>query len=116
MLVQVNTDNRVKDDEQLTRTVVARVEAALDRFGDRLTRVEVLLCGQKNSCSPSGDERCLVEARLAGLQPIAVRHRGTTMDQAIDGAVERLQRLLADTVSQLDGHRGAMPTNGRETA
>ena len=48
----------------------------------------------------------MLEARLASHPPIAVTHRGETMEQALDGAVERLQRLLDDTIAQLDGRRG----------
>jgi ribosome-associated translation inhibitor RaiA len=104
--IQVNMDVHVKGNERLTHHASGLVEAALNRFGDRLTRVEVHLSEQKSHHSPGEDERCLLEARLAGHQPIAVRHRAGTMEQAIDGAVERLKRLLDDTIAQLDGHRG----------
>ena len=105
MRIQVNTDDHVKGDERLTHHVIGLVEEALDRFGDRITRVEVHLSEQKSHHSPGENEHCMLEARLAGHQPIAVTHRGETMEQAIDGAVERLQRLLDDTIAQLDGRR-----------
>ena len=57
----------------------------------------------------------MIEARLAGLHPIAVTHRGATMEQAIDGAVERVQRLLDDTLERLGEHRGGPPHGGDQS-
>lgn len=111
MRIQVNTDDHVKGDERLTHHVIGLVEAALDRFGDRLTRVEVHLSEQKSHHSRGEDEHCMLEARLAGRQPVAVTHRAETMSQAIDGAIERMQRLLDDTVTQLGGGRGGTPAD-----
>lgn len=109
MRVQVNTDDHVQGGEGLTRHVVAVVEAALGRFGVRITRVEVHLSEQHSHKSHDEDKHCMMEARLAGVQPIAVTHRAATLEQAIDGAAERLQRILDDTLEQLDQHRGGAP-------
>jgi ribosome-associated translation inhibitor RaiA len=109
MQVQVNTDDHVEGGERLTGHVVSLVEAGLGRFGARLTRVEVHLSEQHSHKSHGEDMHCMIEARLAGVQPIAVNHRGATMEQAIDGAVERLQRLLDETIEQRGEHRGGDP-------
>jgi hypothetical protein len=106
MQVQVNTDDHIKGGEGLTRQVVAAVEAAMGRFGDRIHRVEVHLSEQHSHKAHGEDKHCMMEARLSGLQPIAVTHRAATLDQAIEGAAERLQRLLDDTVEQGGEHRG----------
>jgi hypothetical protein len=115
MRVQVNTDKRIEGGEGLTSHVVGLVEAALGRFGARLTRVEVHLSEQRSHKSHDEGKHCMMEARLAGLQPIAVTHRGETLEQAMDGAVERLQRILDDTVEQGREHRGNAPHGGGET-
>jgi hypothetical protein len=54
----------------------AVVRDSLDRFSEQITRVEVHLSDQ-NSDKKFGneDKRCLLEARLAGLQPISVSDR-----------------------------------------
>ena len=49
MLVQINTDSNIHGHENMARRVEDKVKAALsDRFGERLTRVEVHL-GDENS-------------------------------------------------------------------
>ena len=47
------------------------------------------------------DSRCLIEARLGGMQPLAATHEGATLDQALDGAAKKLQRLLDNTLGKL---------------
>jgi len=105
MLIQVNTDSNITGDEALAGRSQAIVQGALNRFGERITRVEVHLSDQ-NSDKKSGTAamRCLLEARLAGLQPIAVSHQATTLEQAVEGAAEKLVHSLDSVLGRL-GHR-----------
>lgn len=113
MQVQVNTDNHVKGGSQLTLEVEAAVDAALGRFGDRITRVEVHL-GDENSSSKAGDndKRCAMEARLAGLQPITVTHHAASITQAIDGAADKLEKTLSRTVDRMNDTKGRTSYGG----
>jgi hypothetical protein len=105
MLIQVNTDSNITGDEALAERAQALVRGALDHFSNRITRVEVHLSDQNSDKKPGiADMRCLLEARLAGLQPIAVSHQATTLEQAIEGAAEKLKHSL-DTVLGRLGHR-----------
>ena len=77
MQIQVQTDNHTAGGVGLTRQVEAVVEGALERFGDRITRVEVHFTDENGSQKSSdSDKRCVMEARLAGLQPITVSAEG----------------------------------------
>ena len=40
------------------------------------------------------DIRCIMEARLGGLQPITVSHRSASLEQAVDGAADTLRETL----------------------
>jgi ribosome-associated translation inhibitor RaiA len=82
--------------------VEAVVRDALDRFSAKITRVEVHLSDQ-NSDKKFGaeDKRCLLEARLAGLQPISASYQAATLEQAVEGAVEKLKRSLDSTLGRL---------------
>jgi len=116
MQIQVSTDNHIEGGEELTREVEAVVEGALGRFGDRITRVEVHLTDE-NSSSKSGDndKRCVMEARLAGLQPITVSHDGSSLDQALNGAADKLEKTLKRTLGRLDEHKGRTSYGGDQT-
>jgi hypothetical protein len=67
-----------------------------------VTRVEVHLSDQ-NSDKKVGsvDIRCLLEARLAGHQPISVSDQAATLAQAVDGAVDKLTHSLDSTLGRL---------------
>jgi ribosome-associated translation inhibitor RaiA len=112
MKIQVNTDNHVEGSEPLTRRVEAEVEKTLGRFGDQVTRVEVYLRDANSHKSGDDDKRCLMEARLAGLQPIAVSHQAPTLGEAIDGAAEKLERTLDRTLGRLGNLKGRTSYGG----
>jgi ribosome-associated translation inhibitor RaiA len=107
MQVQVNTDNHIEGSAALTAHVETLVEDTFGWFGERITRVEVYLADQ-NSSHKGGenDKRCTMEARLAGLQPITVTHEGSTIDQALDGAADKLEKTLKRTLERLDDPKG----------
>jgi ribosome-associated translation inhibitor RaiA len=103
MLIQINTDDNIANTDALTGQVEAVVRDALDRFADQITRVVVHL-SDENSDKKSGsaDMRCLLEARLAGLQPISVSDEAATVAQAVDGATRKMKRSLDSTLGRRD--------------
>jgi RNA polymerase sigma factor (sigma-70 family) len=103
MQILVNTDNHIDGSAKLTNQVEAVVEGALGRFRDRITRVEVHFADD-NSRQKFGDndKRCVMEARLAGIPPIAVSHKGSTLEQALDGAADTLEKTLKRTLGRKD--------------
>ena len=105
MLIQLNTDTNIDPDAALTERVETLLHDALGHFGERITRVEVHL-SDRNSSQKSGadDMRCLLDARLAGLNPIVVSHNSATVKQAMDGAADKLKRSLERTLGKLDTH------------
>jgi ribosome-associated translation inhibitor RaiA len=104
MQVQLNTDRQITVDDELTHQVEAVVESVLGRFADQITRVEVHLSDENSQKGGGDDKRCLLEARLAGLQPMVVSHQAATLPQAIDGAAQKLARALESTLGRR-GHK-----------
>lgn len=113
MHIEVSTDNQIEGGEELTRQVEAVVEGALGRFSDWITRVEVHLSDESSSSKVrDNDKRCVMEARPANLQSIAVSHQGATLDQALKGAAKKLARLLNDTAGRLGDPKGRTSYGG----
>lgn len=100
MQIQVNTDDSIEGREALTRRVEDELSNTLARFGDYITRVEVHLSDQNSQKSGTNDKRCLMEARLAGRQPIAVTNSARSVDEAFGGAAQKLQRSLESTLGR----------------
>lgn len=100
MQIQLNTDNNIRAGDALRAEVQGVVGSALDRFGERVTRVEVHL-NDVNSVKGGGDDkRCMLEARLSGREPIAVTHTAPSLAFALDGALDKLVRALDSVVGK----------------
>jgi ribosomal subunit interface protein len=101
MQIEINTGHNIQVHEALAAQVSGIVESALSRFSDRITRVEVHLSDENSDKKVGHDAmRCVLEARLEGRQPIAVTHHATTLDEAVDGAADKLARLIEHTLGR----------------
>lgn len=106
MHIQINTDHNIEGHEAHATRISSVVESALKRFSDRITRVEVQLSDENSKQKGGNDDmRCVIEARLEGRQPIAVTQRAATVDQAVDGAADKLTRLIESTLGRQRDHR-----------
>jgi ribosome-associated translation inhibitor RaiA len=103
MQIQINTGHNIEGHEALATQVSGVVEDSLSRFSDRITHVDVHL-SDENSDKKGGDNdmRCMIEAHLTGIQPLAVTHQAETLDQAVDGAVEKVTHLIEHTLGRLE--------------
>ncbi len=116
MQIQVTTDNHIQGSEKLTRHVEGVVEGALGRFGARITRVEVHLTDESSGAKSAGnDKRCVMEARPASHQPIAVSHQGASLEEALDGAADKLEKTLNRAFERLDDPKGRTSFGGDQT-
>jgi ribosome-associated translation inhibitor RaiA len=115
MLVHTITDNHIHGGENLVRDIETTVTEALRRFMPQLQRVEVHLADENSHKSGASDKRCTIEARLAGLQPVAASSNGNNLDQAVDGALDKLIHQLDHKLGRL-GERKGRPSMGDEIA
>jgi ribosome-associated translation inhibitor RaiA len=107
MQIQVNSDGNIDGREALVRHVEAEVAAALDRFNDRITRVEVHLSDENAGKPGESEKRCLMEARVAGSQPVAVSDQRASLEDAVSGAARKLQHLLESSLGRSSHRKGA---------
>ncbi len=102
MLVQINTDHNINGREAVTAHFRGIVENELSRFSDQITRVEVYLTDENSDKKGGNDDmRCVMEAQLEGRKPVAVTHQAATLDQSVDGAVDKLSKLIKRTIERL---------------
>ena len=109
MQIQVNTDHHIAGTEELTQRVEEVVMGTLGHFGDRITRVEVHVNDVNSHKLGDRDKRCMMEARVSGLRPIAVSHQAPTLPEAINGAAEKLERTLGRRLGRLGETAGPTP-------
>ncbi|MGH8179358.1 MAG: HPF/RaiA family ribosome-associated protein [Steroidobacteraceae bacterium] len=109
MQVLVNSDHHIVGGEDLTERVQGVVEGRLDRFSGRITRVEVHLSDLNGSKLGERDKRCLLEARIGGMKPIAVSHEAPTLTEAIHAAADKLERAIAHALGKMEVTEGRAP-------
>lgn len=114
MQIQVNSDDNVEGTENLARQVEEEITKSLGRFSDQITRIEVHLGDENGDKSGSADKRCMMEARIAGLDPETATHHGASLEEAYCGAAKKLRRTLDRKLGRLNDHKGApsIRTNG----
>ncbi|MES2757274.1 MAG: HPF/RaiA family ribosome-associated protein [Pseudomonadota bacterium] len=101
MQININTDKTIERHKGLDDHVESVVNAAIGRFGEHITRVEVHLSDDNSQKSADGGNRCLLEARVTGYQPIAVSDHAVTLHVAISGAADKLKRALDSALGRL---------------
>jgi hypothetical protein len=98
MRIQVSTDVDIEGHEALAEQVRATVVQALERLAQYVTRVEVHLGDRGGAArerrTGQPDKRCMLEARLQGHPPMAVTAQAATLDQAVQGAADKLVRMI----------------------
>jgi ribosome-associated translation inhibitor RaiA len=105
MQVLVNSDHHITGSLSVSERVESIVEAAVDKFADRLTRVEVHLNDVNGPKHGAREKRCLMEARAAGIKPLAVSHEAPTLLEAINGCADKLERALGHQIGRLNAHK-----------
>lgn len=101
MKIQINTDHNINSHQELAAHVTSVVENALRHFNDHITRVEVHLRDENSNKTGPNDKRCMMEARLEGRQPVVVTHHASTVEQAVDGAADKLTHLIESDLLRL---------------
>lgn len=104
MQIQFNTDKNVILDEDQIASYTSLISEDLNRFSKQITRLEIHLSDEDGNKDGSNDKRCLVEARLAGMNPIAVTEHANTPEQAILGAIEKLKTSLETLTGRLKNY------------
>jgi len=112
MQIQVTTDNHIHGGERLIAGISEGVRSTLQRYETQITRVEVHLADVNGPKGSDNDKRCLIEARLAGHQPIVASHQAGTVDESVDGASDKLFRAIEATLGRIYKHNHANTSAG----
>lgn len=105
MQIQLNTDQHIQGSDSLGEWVDRELKDKLGRFRESITRIEVHLSDVNGARTGVADKRCLLEARLAGRQPVAVSHDAAKVADAVHGAADKLTRALDSALGRVrDAH------------
>lgn len=103
MQIQINAaDPQTRHvDEEMVRSAVHQ---ALGRFAERITRVEVHV-KDVNGPKSGLDKHCMMEARLAGLDPMTVTAEAESLRSAVTAAARKLERVIDSDLAKRNPRR-----------
>jgi ribosome-associated translation inhibitor RaiA len=110
MEINVNTDNTIDRHQGLDERVRDVVESSISRF-EQVRRVDVHLSNQNGQKHEDGDNYCMMEARVAGYEPVVVHAHAADLHLSISGAAGKLKRALDSALGRLNdkNKRDAVP-------
>jgi len=94
MNIQINTGHNIQGNKALIAKFSDTIKSALIRMSDHITKVEVHLKDEDGDKKGKNDKRCMIEAHLEGRQPIVVTEHADNLNQALDGAIEKLISMI----------------------
>ncbi|TDW49897.1 sigma 54 modulation/S30EA-like ribosomal protein [Flavobacterium sp. 270] len=104
MKVQINTDKNIEGSARLESYFSAEIEKSLDRFEDKITRVEVHFGDENGEKFSLHDKKCVIEVRPVKLQPITVTEHSDTLEKAFSGALAKAKKALTTTFEKIKEH------------
>ena len=101
MEILINTDHNIEGPAQMRAYFQEQIETQFERFREHLSRIEVKISDENGDKKSENDKRCVLEARIKGMQPIAVTSFGNTVEKAFNTAADKLKTSLDSTIGKL---------------
>lgn len=106
MNIEIRTDKNIQNSERLITYVREELTQEFQRHTERITQFSVHISDENGDKGGDNDIRCMVEAKAAGLKPVAVTHKAKNIDLALHGAIERVKRSLEHVLEKKENPRG----------
>lgn len=111
MNIKINTGHNIQSNEVLIAKFSSIIESSLSRMSDHITNVEVHLKDEDGNKNGKNDKRCMIEAHLEGRQPIVVTDHSDTLNQALNGAIDKLISMIESIHGRQSDQRGHKTQN-----
>lgn len=104
MNIQFNTDANISGNEKLAAYIKSAISDELVRYSDHITRIEVHLSDENGDKNGQNDKRCMLEARLKNLDPIAVTSHANSVEESLSDALDKLKSSMETILGRLKNH------------
>lgn len=104
MTIQFNTDSTINGNQKSQAYFTSLITEELEKFNNHITRIEVHVSDENGEKNGKNDIRCLLEARLKNMKPIAVSDNSDTVEKAVSGALVKIRTSLGKIVDRANEH------------
>lgn len=101
MNIQISTDKNIEGGEKFSTYVNGVINDAVNGLNSQITHIGVHFSDQNSSKVGFQDKRCVLEYKMAGRSSTAVTHDADSVDEALSGAVEKLNHSLGHTLGKM---------------
>ncbi|HOU01019.1 MAG TPA: ribosome-associated translation inhibitor RaiA [Bacteroidales bacterium] len=101
MKIQINSDKNIQITERFEKYFSEKINLALKRFEDNITRIEIHLSDQNARKTGPDDLQCKIEARLKDLKPVIATGKSNTKEKALDEALKKMKASLDKVTGKL---------------
>lgn len=92
MKIQLNTDKNIQGDVKLTEWVNEVVNSKLNRFSNRITRVELHLSDQNGG--KFGGFKSIIEVRIEGKNPVLAQEVSDNLHTAVNSSLDKIKSVI----------------------
>jgi|GEM_PF-2618115 ribosome-associated translation inhibitor RaiA len=103
MIIQFNADNILNIHEGFEKQVEDRIAKEFIRFNEPITRIDIYITEEKEFRAGLINFKCLIGAHLKAVQSVVVSDVTNTLEQSVNGAVEKLKTALDSINSRSKG-------------
>jgi len=104
MKIQINTDRHISGNQEMIETFSDIVSSSLKRFSERITRIELHFSDENSKKKGLNDIKCVLEARLKGMEPVAVTDHSDSVEASLNGALNKMTSVLDSILGKLKNH------------
>ena len=104
MEIIFNTDKNIEGKQRLENYFKSQLNEDLRRFSERITRLEVHLSDENADKKGERDKKCVLEARLEGMKPIAVSAYDESIEKCVSAASQKMKSSLSKVIEKLQDH------------
>jgi len=105
MTIQINTDNHIEGSQRMEDYFTEQLNEGLKHFSELITRLEVHVADLNADKGGDDDIQVRVEARIRGKEPVLVEARGEGQDEALAGAISKLQAVMRKEKEKMNKKR-----------
>lgn len=105
MNILINSANQIKSSENFNEQIRQTIADSLGSHVAHITRVEVHLSDENGGKFGVDDKRCLLEARMEHMKPVAVSHNAANLLLAVVGATDKLNKSIEHIVGRRQSQR-----------
>ncbi len=113
MYIDIHTDAFLDAEDLRLARVKDAVECSLRGHSADIAWVDILLGQAPTKSTGRSGQRCCIEAGLRGRQPLLVEHEAESLDLAVDGALDKLARVIQGAIERSRDRlwSGSMPAS-----